>query len=131
MQALDGAQPKHFSGGRRHLDLAADFGKRQPVPGAQPKDALIGRRELLKGQRDAALLVGQHGVVGRLRPAVAQCKRRVMVDGFLMPLGTPMPVASPKQLHGVEVYAGPATIPRELSPNGEDAFCGLVVMWTK
>ena len=59
------------------------------------------------------------------------CRIRVMVDGFLMPFGTPMPVASPKQLHGIEVYSGPATIPRELAPNGEDAFCGLVAMWTK
>ena len=60
------------------------------------------------------------------------CRVRVMVDGFLMPLGdTPMPVTSPKALHGIEVYPGPATIPRELIRSGDDVFCGLVAMWTK
>jgi outer membrane receptor for Fe3+-dicitrate len=60
------------------------------------------------------------------------CRVRVMVDGFLMPLSdTPMPVTSPKALHGIEVYSGPATIPRELIRGGEDVFCGLVAIWTK
>jgi hypothetical protein len=60
------------------------------------------------------------------------CRVRIMVDGFLMPLeDVPMPVTSPKALHGIEVYSGPATIPRELLRSGEDVFCGLVAMWTK
>ena len=48
-----------------------------------------------------------------------------------MPLGFPLPVTSPKELHGIEVYSGPATMPLELVPRGDDAFCGLVAMWTK
>jgi outer membrane receptor for Fe3+-dicitrate len=59
------------------------------------------------------------------------CRVRVMVDGFVMPFEAPMPVVSPKQLHGIEVYSGPATMPRELIPYGQDAFCGLVAIWTK
>ncbi|HUQ81564.1 MAG TPA: carboxypeptidase regulatory-like domain-containing protein [Gemmatimonadaceae bacterium] len=59
------------------------------------------------------------------------CRVRVLVDGFLMPFGVPLPVTSPKQLHGIEVYSGPATMPVELVPHGEDAFCGLVAIWTK
>jgi hypothetical protein len=54
------------------------------------------------------------------------------VDGFLMPLDdTPLPVTSPKALHGIEIYSGPATIPRELIRGGEDVVCGLVAIWTK
>ena len=60
------------------------------------------------------------------------CRVRIMVDGFLMPLGDlPLPVWSPKVLHGIEVYSGPAQIPRELIRAGEDVGCGLVAMWTK
>jgi hypothetical protein len=60
------------------------------------------------------------------------CRVRIMVDGFLMPLSDiPLPVWSPKVLHGIEVYSGPATIPRELIRAGEDVGCGLVAMWTK
>ena len=60
------------------------------------------------------------------------CRVRVMVNGFLMPLDdTPMPISSPREVHGIEVYSGPATIPRELIRSGEDVFCGLVAIWTK
>jgi hypothetical protein len=49
-----------------------------------------------------------------------------------MPLDdTPLPVTSPKALHGIEIYSGPATIPRELIRGGEDVVCGLVAIWTK
>jgi len=59
------------------------------------------------------------------------CRIRVLVDGFLMPFDMPLPVQSPKAVYGIEVYAGPATMPVDLIPHGDDAFCGLVVIWTK
>jgi len=48
-----------------------------------------------------------------------------------MPFGVPLPVRSPKQVHAIEVYSGPATMPPELVPIGDDAFCGVVAVWTK
>ena len=59
------------------------------------------------------------------------CRVRVVVDGFLMPLNTPLPVQSPREVYGIEVYAGPATIPREFARLGEDTFCGMVLIWRK
>ena len=67
---------------------------------------------------------------GEARPGTA-CRVRVLVDGHLMPLGMPLPITSPKEVRGMEVYAGPATMPLELVPFGEFAYCGLIVIWTK
>ena len=69
--------------------------------------------------------------MGMLSIAAAAGRIRVLVDRFLMPVDRPMPVVSSKQVHGIEVHAGPAAMPRELIAHGDDAFCGLVVIWTK
>src|SRR5215211_5444855 len=64
---------------------------------------------------------------GRLNPSArpAPCRIRILVNGLPMPFGMPLPVTSPKQVHAIEVYSGPATVPPELVPPGEDAFCGV------
>jgi hypothetical protein len=74
-----------------------------------------------------------------------------MVDGMLMPINErpklrnqvadpmfggpdlelPLPVISPKLVHGIEIYPGPASMPRDMIPHGEDAFCGLIAIWSK
>jgi len=70
---------------------------------------------------------------GRLNPSArpAPCRIRILVNGLPMPFGMPLPVTSPKQVHAIEVYSGPATVPPELVPPGEDAFCGVAAVWTK
>jgi len=40
-------------------------------------------------------------------------------------------VISPKLVHGIEIYPGPASMPRDMIPHGEDAFCGLIAIWSK
>lgn len=59
------------------------------------------------------------------------CELRMAVDGLLLPAGTSMDAVPPRDIAGVEVYAGPAAIPLEFSRTGADSFCGLVVVWTK
>ncbi len=66
---------------------------------------------------------------GSLRPA--PCVMRVMVDGMLQPGGQSIDAIPPLEIAGVEVYAGPATMPRELVTSAEGSYCGLVVIWTR
>lgn len=67
----------------------------------------------------------------RLKP----CYLRVMVDGRVQnPMGDPMDLRllpSPKDIHGVELFAGPASIPVQYSGAGSDKWCGLIAVWTK
>ena len=38
---------------------------------------------------------------------------------------------SPNDIYGIELYDGPATVPRELLSLGASASCGLVMIWTR
>jgi TonB-dependent receptor-like protein len=114
------------------------------VPGIRVMDASFGKLVVASSRG------GRLDAIGR--PVV--CRIRVMVDGHVMPiterpnernrmsaggvgdmgppdLEVPLPVTSPKLVHGIEIYAGPASMPRDLIPTGEDAFCGLIAIWTK
>jgi hypothetical protein len=65
------------------------------------------------------------------------CFLKVMVDG--------VPVAAddaqgrpnlsylppPSSIHGIEVFAGPASIPLQYSGAGDAKWCGLIAIWTK
>lgn len=68
------------------------------------------------------------------------CWMRVMVDGVALPDSMPdlsVVMPRPKEVHGIEVFAGPATIPLEyksmLGGSGDvgQGFCGLIAVWTK
>ena len=62
---------------------------------------------------------------------LAPCVFRVALDGVLMPWGFQVNMIDPKELHGIEVYSGPATIPAEFATTARDAFCGMVLIWTR
>ena len=62
---------------------------------------------------------------------LAPCVMRVAVDGMIREWGYSLDEIDPKELHGVEVYPGPATIPAEFSGMRKDAYCGLVMIWTR
>jgi hypothetical protein len=61
----------------------------------------------------------------------APCVMRVGVDGQIKEWGFPMDAIDPTHIHGIEVYNGPATIPSEYSGMRTDAYCGLVMIWTR
>ncbi len=62
---------------------------------------------------------------------LAPCVMRVAVDGSLREAGFSLDAIAPSELHGVEVYPGPATMPAEFSGLRKDAYCGLVMIWTR
>ena len=68
------------------------------------------------------------------------CFLQVMVDGVLMNkrLGALdysgfdlRELPPPEQIHGIEVFNGPASIPVQYGGEGKDKWCGLIAVWTK
>lgn len=55
----------------------------------------------------------------------------VVVDGLLREGSFQVDLLDPKELHGVEIYVGIGTIPPEFSSMRQDAWCGLIAIWTK
>lgn len=63
----------------------------------------------------------------------AMCWTSVVVDGVMLP-GSPPDLAllpRPEDIHGMEVFAGPARVPQEYAGTGGNKWCGLVMIWTK
>jgi hypothetical protein len=78
------------------------------------------------------MIISTRGSVHELTPTaeMSVCASEVYVDGVHMPRGTPtdrLPV--PKEIAGIEVYPGPATVPRQYA--GGFARCGVVLIWTR
>lgn len=69
-------------------------------------------------------------VVGKAND-LAPCALRVAVDGHLQEQGFAVNSLSPVEIHGIEVYPGPATIPAEYASIRREAACGLIAIWTR
>jgi hypothetical protein len=37
----------------------------------------------------------------------------------------------PTDIHGIEIYSGPADVPPEYAGANSDSFCGLIIIWTR
>lgn len=58
------------------------------------------------------------------------CALQVVLDGIILPRNFNLDLLPPpKQIAGIEVYSGPATIPPEFS--GPDRRCGVLAVWTR
>jgi TonB-dependent receptor-like protein len=71
------------------------------------------------------------GVSGKSFEDLAPCIMRIGVDGQVKEWGFPLDDLPVADIHGVEVYQGPASLPAELGGLRRDAFCGLVMIWTR
>lgn len=69
---------------------------------------------------------GQSGEMERVH-----CVFRVAVDGVPKEWGYDMREIDPKEVYGMEVYAGPSTIPAQYQSMGRDGYCGLILIWTR
>jgi hypothetical protein len=76
------------------------------------------------------------------RERTLSCWMRVAIDGRMLPEGRPnlALLPAPQEIYGIEVFAGPATIPPEFSSQGSSAspdeprsrtFCGIISIWTR
>jgi hypothetical protein len=58
------------------------------------------------------------------------CIFQVRLDDVRMELGYDMDELSREDIHGIEVYSGPASIPADYA-SMNDGWCGLILLWTK
>lgn len=68
---------------------------------------------------------------------VVPCYMSVSIDGVMM-MPTPPDLAfdlsrlpAPSQIHGIEVFAGAASIPPQYNGAGGSKMCGLIAIWTR
>lgn len=138
-------------GGRTMLTRHAAFERRLAAGAATAAitAAEIRRRNppsawhLLRNVSAVNLIEGPEGVIAHSRrmigigpdPARAPpCYLRVGIDGDLLPEVPPnleQVLPRPAEIHGIELFAGPATLPPEFSAVGTHMFCGLLMVWTK
>lgn len=58
------------------------------------------------------------------------CPMQVLLDGIVLPRNFNLDLLpSPKQISGIEVYTGPATVPAQFG--GVDRRCGVIAVWTR
>jgi hypothetical protein len=62
---------------------------------------------------------------------LANCPLQVAVDGQLKEWGYAVNTIAPSEIHGIEIYPGPSTIPAEYASMRRDAACGLILIWTR
>jgi hypothetical protein len=114
----------------------ADIAKRRPV---QTTD-LLRRIPSLQIRDSSGVTVAVSGrmkkMVSRATPTgpsvhLAECVLQVAVDGSFKEWGFDVNAIPPEQIHGIEVYAGPATIPAEYAMLRRDAHCGAILIWTR
>lgn len=65
------------------------------------------------------------------RPIPVQCVVRVGVDGAVKEPYFPMNSVPSIDIHGIEGYAGAASLPPEFAGARRDAACGLIMIWTR
>ena len=65
------------------------------------------------------------------RQTVVNCVLRVGVDGSVKESGFPVNAIPTKEIYGIEVYSGAAQLPTEFNSARRDAYCGLIMVWTR
>jgi hypothetical protein len=83
--------------------------------------------------RDTAITltpVGGAAAYGVASMRLSGCRTELFVDGVRLPERTTTDdLSPPKEIAGIEVYAGPATIPPQFA--GGRSSCGVVLIWTR
>ncbi len=80
----------------------------------------------------------RRGMITDVNPGGGQpCFLKVMVDGVLLPADDATgrtnlsALPPPSSIHGIEVFAGAASIPLRYTGAGAGKWCGLIAIWTK
>lgn len=62
----------------------------------------------------------------------APCVMRIALDGVMMPWGFSLSdLPSPREVGGIEIYKGAATMPAEFAGQRTDMSCGVIMIWTR
>lgn len=81
----------------------------------------------------ARLLISSRGVQSSLvsKSANSDCVIPIAVDGLLREGAFQVDLMSPDEIEGIEVFTGIGTIPPEYSSMRKNAWCGLILIWTR
>lgn len=107
---------------KRNLPVAADYLRLAPSIALAPSPNPSGISELVAiSKREGGSLFGD---------GANACAMQIVVDGVPMPPRFPLELLpTPREIAGIEVYNGPATVPAKY--NGLDRRCGMVLVWTR
>jgi len=103
--------------------------KRNPVVLSQMFRAMPGL--IMADEQGVKYPVAARGTVPRNGSTVTACPMRIVIDGVMRPPLTNIDEMIPSDVHGIEVYYGPASLPMQLATFRTDKWCGLVAIWTR
>lgn len=108
----------------------AQIDKRNPVKLSQMLRGMPGLR--LADSLGSTVAISTRGQkLGGGGRGLVDCVMRVMVDGIVMPAYTSIDGIFPMDAYGIEVFNGPTRIPLNLGGVRQDAWCGLIAIWTR
>jgi len=101
------------------------------MTGARVLALLLALASPLRAQTGVvSLLVDSAGaviVLARRSGRMAKCLMQLGVDGELL-YGFNLNTLVPEDVHGIEIYPGPATVPAEFASMRGTARCGLIMV---
>lgn len=128
---LEGFEHRRLRGGGSYV-LRSEIERRRPLHTTDLLRRISGLRVVdSMGVRLVASARGGKLVRIGTRLQNAPCVMRVGVDGQIKEWGFSPDQIATEEIHGIEIYAGPATIPREFATQNADGFCGLVMIWSR
>ena len=88
--------------------------------------------DLLRRTTSIALEDSGYVVIALARRSgrIVKCPMQIGVDGELR-FGLQLNTLVAEEIHGIEVYPGPATIPAEFGGTRGNLRCGLIMIWTR
>jgi len=102
---------------------------------------VISAWQMLSNVSAVDLIVGPEGVVPVSRRttttdliASQRCYMRLAIDGVVLhdvPINLGQHLPPPSEIHGIEVFGGPASIPPEYAGDMRNMACGLIAVWTR
>lgn len=107
---------------KRNLPVAADYLRLAPSISLAPSHNASGIPDLVAiSKREGGSIYGE---------GAGACAIQIVIDNVPMPARFPLELLpTPKEIAGIEVYNGPATVPAQF--NGLDRRCGMILVWTK
>jgi hypothetical protein len=89
------------------------------------------RGPVIRTFQDQTLRGDRRALVDRGPIQRVHCVLRIVVDGIPKEWGFDLAVIEARDVYGIEVYAGPGTVPAQYQSMGRDGFCGLILIWTR
>lgn len=137
---LDEFETRRLNGAATRSITRAEIEKRNPVDAWQ---MMTNISSVKIAQLGGLVIARSMRVENAKLTSDKPCYMRAMVDGVLLPEDTSVDGSNknyatnlaslppPDAIHGIEVFAGPASIPPQYGGSGTNKWCGLIAVWTR